>query len=239
MLFGKRRALPEPRNYTPSNAVWRRWRWRRISRNIRKSRTFKLLQRIESTRDQMRDEADSDLGKRTWLLPFRDELRRLMAGFDCRFDGELETVRFYLLTCPRTMIAICVWLLGECSDRTHLYALETFRHDPSPQIRRHVAKALRRLEAWSYLREMAAADRRDARIQWFAKAPTTHAPFAERLRNYKRCVDDSHAGEVTTPSRMPFWTGVSSWERTPPKSVAYIRRMLRRIRFWVRWGVSR
>jgi hypothetical protein len=198
------------------------------------------LQRIESASGQIQDKADGDLGNRTWLLPFRDELRGLLAGFDSRCNiGEVDVVRCYLLTCPRTMIAICVWLVGEFSDRTHLYELKTFRHDPSPQMRRHVAKALRRLEAWSLLREMAAANRDDARIQWFARAPTTHAPFAERLKNYKRCVDDSHAGEVATPSRMPFWTGVSAWERTPPKSVAFIRRMLRRIRHRVRWGVSR
>ena len=173
-------------------------------------------------------------------MPFRRELRRLLAGFDSRYDkAEIDVVRCYLLTCPQMMIAICVWLLGEFSDRRHLYELKAFRHDPSPQIRRHVAKALRRLEAWSYLREMAAANRDDARIQWFAKAPTIHAPFAERLKNFKQCVDDSHAGDVVTPSRMPFWTGVRYWERTPPKSPAYIRRMLRRIRFWVHWGVSR
>ena len=54
-------------------------------------------------------------------------------------------------------------------------------YDPSPQIRKHVAKALRRLEAWSLLDEMAAAYPDDDKIQWFANAPTTHRPFAERL----------------------------------------------------------
>jgi hypothetical protein len=236
MLFYKRRALPEPRNYTPSAGLPTRWHW---SRDIRKSSAYKLLQRIEAASVQMQEKGAGDIGNRTWLLPFRRELRRLLAGFDSRYDkAEIDVVRCYLLTCPRAMIAICVWLIGEFSDRRHLHELKTFRHDPSPQIRRHVAKAFRRLEAWSYLRDMAAADRGDARIQWFATAPTTHAPFAERLRNYKRCVDDSHAGEVATPSRMPFWAEVKYWERTPPKSVAYIRRMLRRIRFWVRSGTS-
>jgi hypothetical protein len=236
MLFRKRRALPEPRNYTPSAALPTRWHW---SRDIRKSSAYKLLQRIEAASIQIREKDATDTGKRMWLLPFRRELRRLLAGFDSRYDeAEIDVVRCYLLTCPQTMIAICVWLLGEFSDRKHLHELKTFRHDPSPQVRRHVAKALRRLEAWSYLRDMAAVNVDDARIQWFATAPTTHAPFAKRLENYKRCVDVSHVGEVTTPSRMPFWAGVRSWEHTPPKSAEYIRRMLRRIRFWVRWGVS-
>ena len=237
MLFRKRRALPEPRNYTPSAALPTLWHW---NRDIRKSSTFKLLRRLEAASVRMQEKAAGDISNRSWLLPYRRELRRLLAGFDSRYDkAEIDVVRCYLLTCPRTMIAICVWLVGEFSDRSRLYELKTCRHDPSPQIRRHVAKALRRLEAWSYLRDMAAAYPGDARIQWFATAPTTHAPFAERLRNYKRSVDDSHAGEVATPSRMPFWVGVRYWERTPPKSATYIRRMLRRIRFWVRSGTSR
>jgi hypothetical protein len=232
MLFRKRRELPEPRNYTPSAALPTRWHW---SRDIRRSPTYKLLQRIEAASVRMQEKGAADTSNRNWLLPYRRELRRLLAGFDSRYDKtEIDVVRCYLLACPQSMIAICVWLMGEFSDRKHLHGLTIFRHDPSPQIRRHIAKALRRLEAWSYLRDMADANRDDARIQWFATAPTPHAPFAKRLENYKRCVDDSHAGEVATPSRMPFWTGVRSWERTPPKSVVYIRRMLRRIRRWVR-----
>src|SRR4029079_14455111 len=90
---------------------------------------------------QMQKEGPADIGKRTWLLPFRRELRRLLAGFDSRYDkAEIDVVRCYLLTCPQPMIAICVWLLGEFSDRRHLSELKTFRHDPSPQLRRHVAK---------------------------------------------------------------------------------------------------
>jgi hypothetical protein len=237
MLFQKRRALPESRNYTPSVALPTLWHW---NRDIRKSPTFKLLQRLEAASVRMQEKAAGDIGNRFWLLPYRRELRRLLAGFDSRYDkAEIDVVRCYLLTCPPTMIAVCIWLLGEFSDRRHLHELKTFRHDPSPQIRRHVAKALRRLEAWSYLREMAAAYPGDARIKWYAAAPTTHAPFVERLRNFKRSVDDSRAADVATPSRMPFWTSVRFWERTPPKSAAYIRRMLRRIRFWVRREASR
>jgi hypothetical protein len=43
---------------------------------------------------------------------------------------------------------------------------------------------------------------------------------------------------VSTSSRMPYWALERSWERSPPKSIVFIRRMLRRIRHWVRWGVS-
>jgi hypothetical protein len=69
-------------------------------------------------------------------------------------------------------------------------------------------------------------------------ATTPRRPFAERLDRYTHNVDDSHADEVVTPSRMPYWALERSWEYTAPKSIVLIRRMLRRIRHWVRWGVS-
>jgi hypothetical protein len=69
-------------------------------------------------------------------------------------------------------------------------------------------------------------------------AKKSRRSFTERLDNFTRNVDDSHADEVFTPSRMPFWALERSWEYTAPKSVVLIRRMLRRIRHWVRWGVS-
>jgi hypothetical protein len=121
-----------------------------------------------------------------------------------------------------------------------LYGLPPFRFDPSPQIRKHVAKALRRAEAWVLLDDMARAFPSDAKVQWFACAnlPASKRSFAERLHNFAQHVDDSHVGEVYTPSRMPFWALERRWDRTAPKSVVLIRRMLRRIRHWVRWGVS-
>jgi hypothetical protein len=136
------------------------------------------------------------------------------------------------------MVPIAIWLWGKCADRFRLYGLSGFCYYRSPMVRKHVAKALRRLEAWSLLDDMAAAFPDDEKIRWFASAPISHGPFAERLANFKRNVDDSHAGEVVTPSRMPFWAAERAWDLTPPKGVHLIRRMLRRIRHWVRWGVS-
>jgi hypothetical protein len=94
------------------------------------------------------------------------------------------------------------------------------------------------VEAWALLNEMAAAYPDDAKIQWYAGAPTTGRSFAKRLKRFTSGVDKSHADEVATPSRMPFWAIESFWTYTPPKSVAVIRRMLRRIQHWVRWGTT-
>ena len=238
MLFHKWRALPEPHNYTPSTALPWRWHW---SRDIRKSPTFKLLRRIESASGQVRDKADGGLGKRTWLLPFRDELRQLLAGFDSRFDGEVDVVRCYLLTCPRTMIAICVWLVGEFSDRRHLYELKDF----SP--RSVAADTPTRGQSIAAIGSMVVPARHGRRLSrrcqdsMVCRAPTTHAHIRERLKNFKR-----NASTIRTRARWQRRRGCrsgrrwSSWEtHAAEERRRLIRRMLQADPAWVRWGVSR
>ena len=66
-----------------------------------------------------------------------------------------------------------------------------------------------------------------------------HRPFAERLIELTSNRSTTRMRtKLYTPSQMPFWALEESWDYTPPKSVQLIRRMLRRIRHWVRWGVS-
>jgi hypothetical protein len=219
-----------PRQFSPSRRD--RSRWRHASQRRSGQRTLILLDRIEAKQRQLQEAAKCAPANTTWLLPYRADLRWAIE------HAYLEPIKLYMADCPEYMIPLGVWLWGKCADRFRLYGLSAFCHDPSPQVRRHVAKALRRLEAWSLLREMAATYPDDTRIQWFANVPTMHHSFAERLKNFTSNVDKSHADEVATPSRMPFWALERDWERTPPKSLDLIRRMLRRIRHWVRWDVS-
>lgn len=213
-----------PREFAPSN--WDRWRWRRSMRMSHADRALTLLKQIES------DASTEEVANATWLLKYRAELK-----WAIQF-ALVEPIKLYLSDCPPQMIPLGVWLWGKCADRFRLYGLSAFCNDPSPKVRKHLAKALRRVEAWALLNEMAANYPEEAKIQCFATKPTTHGSFAERLKNFTSRVDDSRAGEVATPSRMPFWAQESFWTYTPPKSVLTIRRMLRRIRHWVRWGVS-
>jgi hypothetical protein len=192
-------------------------------------RTIKLLQSIDVKRQQVVVTSDRQRSP-FWLLPFRNELRWAIR------KGHLPTIKYYARVGPIEMGPVAVWLWGRCADRFRLYGLQHLRHDPSPQLRKHVAKALRRVEAWAWLDEMARSNPGDAKIQYFARSRTSQRPFRERLSNYVQSVDDSHADEVTTPSRMQFWASEKTWEYTPPKSRELIRRMLRRIRHWVRWG---
>jgi hypothetical protein len=220
-----------PREFAPTPRDRKRWRY--LSANFRgERRTFRLLKRIESERANAIKAAELRDAPHGWLLRYRDDLRWAIQ------HSRLEPIKLYLTRCPLEMVPVAIWLWGKCANRFRLYGLSGFCYYRSPMVRKHVAKALRRLEAWSLLDEMAAAFPDDERIRWFANAPISHGPFAERLANFKRNVDDSHAGEVATPSRMPFWAAERSWDRTPPKSVLLIRRMLRRIQHWVRWGVS-
>jgi hypothetical protein len=170
--------------------------------------------------------------RRTWLLPFRDDFRRMLS------HETSAAARGYAAWGDARLRHVFIWLLSHSADRFRLRGISNYCNDLSPQVRKHVAKALRRLEAWSLLDEMARSYPEDPRIQWFASARVTRRPFSERLSSFVRSVDDSHADEVVTPSRMPFWAAERSWDYTPPKSVLLIRRMLRRIRHWVRWGVG-
>ncbi|MEX0642004.1 MAG: hypothetical protein WD468_04850 [Pirellulales bacterium] len=206
--------------------------WLRGHGHVHRLATHRFLCELDSYRKELANAKASEAVPTAWLLPFREDFRHVIRKSDH------TAIRIYFSECPREMEPICVWLLGKCANRFQLYEVKHYRHDPSPKIRRHVAKALRRLEAWELLREMANADPNDARIQWYATAPTANRPFSERLKDFASSADDSHADEVSTPSQMPFWALERDWKRSPPKSVLFMRRMLRRIRHWVRWGVT-
>jgi hypothetical protein len=201
-------------------------RWRHMRQCYTEDWVLKLLRQIDS------DRADGHGTHVAWLMRHRPGIRAVVG------NSHPASIHSYLAKCQPEMIPMCVWLLGRCAEPRRHYGLSAFRYDSSPQIRKHVAKALRRAEAWTLLDDMARAFPEDAKVQWFANAATTRRSFAERLDKFTRNVDDSHAYEVFTPSRMPFWALERSWDYSAPKSVALIRRMLWRIRHWVRWGVS-
>jgi len=188
--------------------------------------TVKLLDHINESRLQQKHV------EHTWLLKYRPYFH------DVIHRGRPFYIRDYLNYCPAEMIPICVWLIGKSTDRFRQYDLKAFAHYPSPQVRRHVAKALRRLEAWAVLRQMAASYPDDQKIQWFALAPTVRRSFHERLQNFQRHVDGSQVPEVHIPSQMEFWAADLRWKRSPPKSIEYIRRLLRHIQQLVHWNAS-
>jgi hypothetical protein len=129
--------------------------------------------------------------------------------------------------------AVYVWLLSRFADRCCLLGIDNYVHDPSPSVRKHVAKALRRLEAWRHLEVMAAEYPDEAAINWYAHAPYRKRQFSERLRNYSVNVDQSRAADAAGPSQMPYWSLYTPWQGKPSKSLAMIREILLRIHRWV------
>jgi hypothetical protein len=167
----------------------------------------------------------------TWLLQFRDDFRRLLN------DETVLVVNSFMLVGDRNLQPVFIWLMRRYANRFRLCDIDEFCDDASPAVRKHAAKALRRLEAWPALGDMLRAYPDDKKVRWFATAPIRKRTSRESLEKYSESIEQSHAHEVVTPSRMPFWRRESFWERTPPKSVLAIRRMLRRIRHLVRWNV--
>jgi hypothetical protein len=222
---------PTARNFPVTKRQLRVWRYR--GRDYRQTGTYELLVALEAERAWVDDESNARRAVHS-LLPSRH--RRTLKLLS--ESGSLDVIRYYMAYCPAGMVPICVWLIGKRAKRYQTCDLEHLARDASPTIRKHVAKALRRLESWPELEDMAVLFPDDEKVQWYAKTPIAHRAFKERLNTFVHSLDDSHAGEVKTPSQMPYWAAQKTWDMTPPKSIELIRRMLRRIRHWVRWGFS-
>jgi hypothetical protein len=162
-----------------------------------------------------------------WLMSYRVGLRRVIEKPD------IARILLFLAECPREMRPLGVWLLGQCADRNRLHNLRYFCGDPSPKVRKHVARALRRNSAWHLLAAMARAFPNDPIVRQIhskANEPITKRPFAARLKSYTRNVDDSHAAEAVGSSRMPYWSRYTPWQGRPAKSLEFIRSILLHIR---------
>jgi hypothetical protein len=205
--------------------------WYRNGGHVHLSAADHFLRELTAYRNRLESFYHGEL-PHTWLLKFRSDFRIL------KKQRAAPLIHRFASIGDPAMRHVYIWLLSRFASRFFLLGIDEYCDDPSPVVRRHVAKALRRLEAWPLLAEMAAAHPENERVRWFATASTRKRPFSDRLRDFRARLDDSHAAEVMTPSQMPFWTKEDSWSRTPPKSVEMMRRILRRIRHWVRWGVA-
>jgi hypothetical protein len=206
--------------------------WFRSGGHIHLSAAVQLLRELRKHRAHLVSIYQGEIPS-TWLLRYRTDFRLLAE------QGNGLVIQRFISVGDPALRPIFIWLLSKHANRFFLLGINEHCDDISPVVRKHVAKALRRLEAWALLKKMAARHPQDERLRWFATAPTTKRPFSERLRDFRTGIDASHAAEVVTPSQMPYWARESLWSYTPPKSVDVIRRMLRRIQHWVRWGVAR
>lgn len=199
--------------------------WVRLPlRGRRPDRREQYLRQLQEYRQQLAADRDDRRVPHGWLLPAREDLRRLLA------DHAAPTVHRLLLTGDADLCPFCIALLSRVANRFQLCGIQHFRHDPSPAVRKHVAKALRRLEAWQWLDEMARAHPDDRFTQWCAGAPRVAARFSIRLQRFIEHQQALEPGARRPGSRMPFWRRDAQWHGKPPKAASHIRRLLLRIR---------
>lgn len=210
--------------YAPPRMRIRRWRY--LAFHTPQRWVLDFLQEIEEHRRSRRENAVSDFPP-GWLLPLRPQIPRV------RRSEPVGAIRHYLLDCPDDMTLFASWLLGRCASQTKHFNLMDFAIDGSLPVKRHAARALRRVQAWTQLAALAASAPRDQRLAWYAYTTPTKHPFPKRLANFTEHVDQSHAAEAVGPSRMALRFADIEWIRHPPKSIELIRRILQRIHTWV------
>jgi len=159
------------------------------------------------------------------LLASRNDLRWLMS------HGEsVPILQRYRHNINPLIRALSIWLLSRHASRFFLFGIQRSSDDDSPMVRKHVAKALRQLEARELLIAMATQNPDDRAITWFATFTANHNSFRDRLERFFHTTDDSNRSAAIGPSRMPLWFRDEYWDGAPAKSIAYMRMILRRIR---------
>ncbi len=162
------------------------------------------------------------------LLHYRHDFRRLLE------DRPIEVFREHLFAADPLTRSVAVWLLSRCITRFALCDIDRCCDDPSPSVRKHVAKALYRLEACQLLRDMADRYPQDGALQWFAQAKPNDIDFRDRLERFSKHSSQSQIKMATDVEPMTLWSRVEDWFLSPPKSRSYMRRVLNRIRRAVR-----
>jgi len=148
---------------------------------------------------------------------FRDIIRheRITGLFWCVESREPDVVR------------LAIWLMGRIRAGVPISEIMPYCHSPDLRIRREVARALRRLNAWAELRAIAEDD--DPRVRQLA-VQRPAAPFATRLAR----VTIAAAAPEAPRARPAFFARLPFGPERPLKTPEFIRAMLERIRQLVR-----
>ena len=142
-------------------------------------------------------------------------------------------------------MAIALWLLGRSRSRRAIPLLRRFAEHGSERVRIQAVKALRRIGAWNQLDSIAELDssprvrRIAASAGQFASADmqvaSRRSTYDNRLSKFlDRSVEPIAEGADQPRSRMAFWSLHPFLAEGGPKSSAFIREILERIRAAVR-----
>lgn len=163
------------------------------------------------------------------LLPFRGDFRSILRHQPCAGLGDFLSNS----SAENPCFLVAIWLLGRCANRQLSYNIDRLPADRDANSRRHFARSLARVESWPRLRQLA-ADYPDDEFVTSVLSGTHTDTFDRRLTRFSKHVDQTHAAEAAVASQMPLWFRDHQWARTPPKNPGWIRRMLERIKGWVR-----
>jgi hypothetical protein len=155
-----------------------------------------------------------------WVLRWRKQIRRI----------EILNVRSVLShvihkTPSERMRTLAIWLRGRCGGYIGTSLIAYYAHSTNFQTQKESVRALRRMSGWSHLREIAKSAT-NSRIRNLA-TQRAGSPLGDRL---SRVLTNFRAIQ-TSPQRQEVWTQPGlRLTRTPPKTVAAIRRILERIK---------
>jgi hypothetical protein len=160
------------------------------------------------------------------LLSFRGDFRAILA------DEPIPEMLWCVVFGKGLSRRIATWLLGRVRYHRGVAVLATHcQYEADPALRRQVAKAFLRLEAWSQLRDMAALDRDPIVRRIAASASRPPAAFQGRLSRFLN--EDVKASAVPAGPRRErptFFVNATPGVGLPPKSPWFIRMILERIR---------
>jgi hypothetical protein len=176
------------------------------------SRTLKLLTEIYDSCAACADQS--------WPFSVRKQIKQVQ---------DLNASALLCLVVERTddptVRILAIWLRGRCGGSLGTASLAKFAHHPDDQIRKEVARALKRMGAWAQLREMAENDTSE-RIRRMATSEPSR-PYRDRLSDFSRRFPRVNVASVKQPLFVS--PQLELGQGRPPKSRSVIRMILERI----------
>ena len=129
--------------------------------------------------NRLRRQLEDDDAEPLRLVSLRDDFRKLMAH-----DEVIPVLQRRLRYGGPLYRAVSIWLLSKNASRFDRLGIDHHSDDASPLVRKHVAKALRQLEAWDVLRDMAHRHLNDADVLPFVEPKPNRKSYTDRLAGY-------------------------------------------------------
>jgi hypothetical protein len=128
---------------------------------------------------------------------------------------------------------IAVWLRGRCRGNLGVATLARLWHTDDVGVRKEIIRALKRMDAWDYLRVIETVDS-NPRIRRMAR-PSRRRAFSVRLSRFLARIGRHDAGQ---PAPLLVSENCEPGGGRPAKSSVFIRRILEHIRWLVRAPVD-